>query len=676
VLVFDDTHWMDDASADLLRALMDGLGQRPWLVLSTRRDQPTGFFAPLEASPVVLELEPLDAAHAAALAHAATDELPLLPHEVEALTERAGGNPLFLNELLAAARAGQGLAELPDSVESLMMARIDRLSPTDRRVLRCAAVIGGTFQPSLVEAALEADAGDESVWNRLAEFLIEDDGAMRFRHALVRDAAYEGLPFRRRRELHERVGETIERAARDPEDEAALLSLHFFHAHAFDKAWRYSRVAGERAQAMYANVEAATFFDRALASARHRQGIAAEDRAAVREGLGDVLVRLSEFDKAARVYQAARRQRAADPVAEARIYLKEAQVPSWLGKLPQALRCVTRGLSVLEGLDDTAAAAERARLYALYAAVRTRQGRLLEAIRWCQLAVEEAQSADARDALAHAYFLLDWAYASLGRYEEAVYSSLALSIYEELGNLHRQGLVLNNMGVFAHFQGRWDDALDLYRRAEEAWAKMGDRWHVALATLNVGEVLSDQGHMDDAEPLLRDALRVARASHSGPLLGDVTVRLGRLLSRSGRFAEAHSVLTEAREQYELEADARIAECLVLEGEALAASQLATDALGRARSLDGGFDVLVMLHRTQGCAFLQLGRVEDARAALDRALEEARRRSLDYEVALVLDALALLEPTDGLRRERDTILERLGVVGIPQIPLRELAKTTA
>ncbi len=681
VLLFDDAHWMDDASSDLLRQLTDGLDLRAWLILVTRLDQPTGFAAPESSRPVVIVLEPLDAAHAAALANAASDDQPLLPHEVEALTERAGGNPLFLKQLLAAARQGEGLAQLPDSLESLMMARIDRLSPLDRRVLRCAAVIGATFQPALVVATLEEDAGDEDVWGRLEEFLVEEDGALRFRHALVRDAAYEGLPYRRRRELHERVGETIERAAAKPEDEAALLSLHFFHAHDFAKAWDYSRVAGERAQAIYANVEAAAFFERALAAARHRRDIAGEDRAEVLERLGDVLVRLSKFERAAHAYRASRRRRADDPVAEAQVFLKEAQVPSWLGKLPQALRSITRALAVLDGLDDTAARAERARLHALYAAVRTRQGRLQDAIRWSLIAVEEAQAADARDALAHAYFLLDWAYASLGRYEEAVYSPLALSIYEELGNLHRQGLVLNNMGVFAHFQGRWDDALDLYRRAEQAWDKMGDRWHVALATLNVGEVLSDQGRMDEAEPLLRDALRVARASQSGPLLGDVTLRLGRLLSRSGRFEEAHAVLAEAREQYELDADARIAECFVLEGEPGAALELSTDALGRARSLDGGFDVLVMLQRTHGCALLQLGRLDEARTALALALEEARRRSLDYEAALVLDVIAALaqvagEPAEDLRDERDAILERLGVVGIPEIPLAQPVGKTA
>ena len=305
LLVFEDTHWMDDASADLLRELIKGLEQRPWLVVVARRDQPTGFAAPEDAAAAVIELQPLGAAQAAALAHAATEETPLLPHEIEALTERAGGNPLFLTELMAVARQAGGITELPDSVESLMTSRIDQLSPTDRRVLRCAAVVGASFTKDLVDAALAPESPAPDVWERLGDFLVEEDGHLRFRHALVRDAAYEGLPYRRRREVHGRVGETIEeRAGEHAEDEAELLSLHFFHAHDFDKAWRYSRIAGERAGAIYANVEAAAFFERALAAARRRRDVPAEDRAKVLEALGDVRVRLGEFEKAGDAYRA------------------------------------------------------------------------------------------------------------------------------------------------------------------------------------------------------------------------------------------------------------------------------------------------------------------------------------------------------------------------------------
>ncbi len=94
-------------------------------------------------------------------------------------------------------------------------------------------------------------AGSEA-WDRLGEFVERDPnvaGAFRFRHALIRDAAYEGLSYRRRRELHGRVAEVIERRQGErPEDAAELLSLHYFNAGRWQEAWTYSRLAGDRAR--------------------------------------------------------------------------------------------------------------------------------------------------------------------------------------------------------------------------------------------------------------------------------------------------------------------------------------------------------------------------------------------------------------------------------------------
>jgi class 3 adenylate cyclase/tetratricopeptide (TPR) repeat protein len=690
LLVFEDTHWMDDASADLLRELIKELEQRPWLVVVARRDQPTGFAAPEDAAAAVIELQPLGAAQAAALAHAATEETPFLPHEIDALTERAGGNPLFLTELMAVARQAGGTTELPDSVESLMTSRIDQLSPTDRRVLRCAAVVGGSFTKDLVDSALAPESPAPDVWERLGDFLVEEDGHLRFRHALVRDAAYEGLPYRRRREVHGRVGGTIEeRAGEHAEDEAELLSLHFFNANEYGKAWRYSRIAGERAAGIYANMEAAAFFERSLAAASRIRDVAADDRAKVQETLGDVRIRLGEFEKAGRAYKASRKRSGISPLEEAQLMHKEALVPSWLGKLPLALRYASRALKMLAEVSGNDAAGERARLYALYGSIRIEQGLTLDAIKLCTRAVEEAESAGAREPLAHAYFLLDWCYASLGRYEEAIYSPRALAIYEELGNLQRQGLILNNMGVFAHFQGRWDEALDLYKRAEHAWAEAGDRWNGSMATANVGEVLSDQGRLEEGEPFLRDAFRVARASESGTRVSMVGVRLGRLLARTGRFEEAHPLLGDARDEYRdaaslaelCNAEAWIAECLMLQGDSEAALAFSTEVLGRGEALKGVFDVIALLNRVRGSALLQLGRLEEARVTLETAVAEARQRNASYELALALDSLATLaslagEEAEELESERDAILDRLGVVSISEIPLPQVAAKPA
>jgi class 3 adenylate cyclase/tetratricopeptide (TPR) repeat protein len=690
LLAFEDAHWMDEASADLLRELVRGLEERPWLVLVSRREQASGFSVPAGVEATMLELELLDPEQAAELVHVATEETPLPPHVVAALAERAGGNPFFLTQLLVAARSG-GLDELPDSVETLMLAQIDRLPPTDRFVLRCAAVVGASFTEELVVASLD-EPPDPGVWRRLAEYLEpQPDGQLRFRHALVRDAAYEGLPYRRRRELHERVGHTIEERTQKPEDEAALLSLHFFEAHDFGRAWRYSRTAAERAQAIYANVEAETLYTRAIASAK-RIGVEAYDLAKVREGLGDVAFRLGEFDRASRAYRRTRRGLEHDPVEDGRLLLKEAMVPFRQGRYPATIRWLGRGLKVLEDAPGPAAAAVRARLAVWYATTRMRQHRPREAVRWCRRVIAEAEGvADARDALAQAYDQLDRAYHVLGQLDQAVYSPQALAIYEELGRLEWVASVLNNMGVRAYIEGRWNETLDLLQRAREAWEATGDRWWASIATINIADIFIDQGRLEEAEPLVREARRIWRAAQTPMDVADANVLLGIIAARTGRFDEAATLLEEARDLYlssdepgeALNAQARLAECLVLQRQPAAALRLAEETLERAAASDDAVVTVCILKRVRGCAFLQLGRDEEGAGALQESLDFARSRrsdfgakSADYEIAITLDVVVRSqsagERARELVQERDAIFERLDVVAPPEVPLQSVS----
>ena len=686
-LVVEDAQFIDDSSSDLLHRLSQAARSLPHLLVIART-HPEGLWTDMEDAEqryLVFDLLPLSEREAAEILEIATDEEPLRPHEVEALARRSGGSPLFLVELLNVARSAGAMEALPDSVEAVVTADIDRLSPSDRIVLRYASVLGVTFDEVLLGAMLRDEiALDETLWNRLKGLVDRDaDGLLRFRNSLVHDAAYEGLPFRRRRELHTRVAQAIEARARVTSlaDEAGLLSLHFFHADDPERAWEYSRIAGDHAKRVYANVEAATSYRRALHAARRFRGAADTDVAAVAESLGDVRYRLGEFEAAGDAYRASRRHLPADPVAESRLMLKHALCPWRLGRYPQALRWLTRAIHLVEGLENPPAICQRANLYAWKGAIRQKQGRPLEAIAWCRRAVEAAEASGAREALAQAFIVLDWAYATRGRLDEAVYSRQALPIYEELGNLERQASTLNNLGQIAYYQGRWSESVDFSERAQHAWERAGDRWSASFAVVNRAEVLIDQGRLTEAEPLVKESLRIARASKSGSRIAEMARYYGTLMARLGRFAEARPLLAEAREEFEqagersevLVTEARIAESLVFEdvpGEAL---DLARSTLARARTFEGAFALVPTLERVRGLALLQLGRMAEARAALTESLDGARRDHADYDAALALDALAAVdrlagEPSGPVERERDAIFARLGVVATPRIPL--------
>ena len=671
VIVFEDVHWLDEASADLLAHVALTLEARPWLVVATRRDRPTTFSVPDAAHPVQIWLEPLSADASAELIERSIAEVPLAPQHAEELAVRAGGNPLFLTELLAAAQRSERLDDLPDSVEALMIREIDRLSPPARRMLRSAAVIGATFELDLLQTCL-GEPWNQETWQSLEDFVLPQRGkAFRFRHMLARDAAYEGLPYRRRRELHERVGEELEQRASDPDEEAGLLSLHFFHANRFDRAWHYARTAGARAQSIYANADAAAFFERAFAAGRHLR-VQRGELAAVAESLGDVRERAGDFRRAETAYRDARRLHEGDPVDEARLMLKHAWIPERLGRYSQALRWIRRAQRLLQQVDGELAARQRAQLDAWHASINVKQGRFAEAIDWCGRAVSEAELSDEKNARALAYCMLDWAYVALGSPEQATYSRRALILYEELGDLPGQAGVYNNLGMWAYFQGQWGEATELYTRAYEIRERMGDPIWAAVANENIAEILIDQGSLERAEPLVQSALRVFRSSGWREGQATATKLLGKLRSRSGRFDEALELLDAARSGFrevgassELnETEAWIAECHLLRGENGGALSLATEALSQAEAA-GGFQVAT-LKRVRAYALLRLDRTADARNAFAESLEAARARQVDYEVALSLEGLRRIDALEGapkdkaLEDELDAILERLEV----------------
>jgi class 3 adenylate cyclase/tetratricopeptide (TPR) repeat protein len=684
VLTVEDAHWMDEASTDLLGSLVRAAPGSPWLICVTRRDEDTGFVAPEGTHVQTLRPEPLGAGAAASLVHAATEESPLSPHEIEALTDRAGGNPLFLRELVAAARAGQSVEALPGSVEAAVTARIDQLSPDDRTLLRRLAVLGETFSEALLPAVTAEDMMSPDARGRLQEFVTSGPGQeLRFRHALIRDAAYEGLPYRIRRELHARVGEAIERASYpDLDEHAEVLALHYFAAGRYDAAWLHSRLAGRRASELYANVDAASSFERSLEAVRHVDDVPDEMKAELHEALGDVRERLGEYERAAGAYRAARRLLAGDPVAEARLMLKQGWIRDRSGRFTEALRWIGRGLREMADVGGEAAAKQRAQLTVSYAAVRQAQGRHREAIRWCRRTIEEAQAAGERDALAHAYYLLDWALVDIGKADEAVYSEPALAIYEELGDLAGQTTVLNNMAGFAYLVGDWTEALERYRRARQASLKAGDSVNAAVPAAGIAEILLEQGHLPEAEELLNEALRVWRAAGHWWGISYASLNLGRVAARAGDLKRAEGLLREAREGFDRggaagftsEVDARIAELQILQVRGEETMEL-LDQLAKDEGAEGGSATHgPLLYRLRGYALAQAGRSDEASQAFEESLRLGRARGAGHEVAATLAAIVDLarqegrEPPAGSETEVREICERLGIDSIPRSPL--------
>jgi len=236
------------------------------------------------------------------------------------------------------------------------------------------------------------------------------------------------------------------------------------------------------------------------------------------------------------------------------------------------------------------------------------------------------------------------------------------------------------LGMFAYFRGEWDNALELYKRAQATVHRTGNAVMDAIAISNIGEIALDQGRLDEAQQHFENASRVVRAARYRAGTAYVNINLARLAARQGRYSDALRIfeesIAESRDVGALEklteALARKAECLMLSGDVAAALSVADEGLAQARGLGGVPAQLPLLERLRGAALATNGDRDAAREALEGSLLAARERGAEYEVALTSLVMAGVQldasagEREGLRRAAETTLAKLGVVSTPDL----------
>jgi tetratricopeptide (TPR) repeat protein len=509
----------------------------------------------------------------------------------------------------------------------------------------------------------------------LSGFLEEPgEGRLRFRTAMVRDVAYEGLSFRRRRELHLRAAAAIEEeSVGHPDDAADQLAMHYSLGGNHERTWHYARIAADRSMRSYANVEAATQYERALESARHIHNELKPETEEAWIGLGQVRERAGLFDGALDAYRGALRSIGDDPIAQANVLLKRAIVRWLAGQYSMALSEATRATHLVEESKSDEALGVVAVATAFSAHVKLRQEKPHDALVWARRAVDEASAVGEMRALARAYGVIAWANLTLDDSGALEYCQKALQLYESLDDLAGQSDMSNNLGVLAYYAGRWGDALTYYESSREGAERIGNVVDVGFADMNIGEMLLDQGRLDEAEERLNRAVRVLRSSKEIYSATFAEVHLSRVLIERGDLARAESLLrsvwAEARASgftaREIEANLFLADCAIRRGEPVEALSLLDHTMLEAGSEASAYVLIEM--RLRGSALVAQGDFMAASEVTRKGLAGARDRRLDYDVAkflmlkerIVSGLGGEIDPEE--RVEARSILERLEVV---------------
>lgn len=678
IIVVDDAHWCDEASGRLLERMARACRARPWLMMVARRPVETGF---IPAHGDTLALAPMPDSEVRKLVQIATEAAPLRPYEMESLVRRAGGYPLFAEEILRAVRDTGSLEAVPESLEAAMTARVDALDPSARRVLQYATVLGHSFTVDVLEDLLN-DAGhafDPAHMERLEQFLVADgDGTTRFRSGLLRDTVYEAVSYRARRRLHASAGAVMERRSDDVRPVADALALHYSRSGENAQTWRFGRMAGDQARAKFANADAARFYELALDAARRAPEVDPAECIRVWRELGYARLDAGLLDGALESHRRALKLSGQAPFTRAEALYHLAKAKDYRGAFSSALRDLSLGRRLLEPLPDAQSAELAAGIEAFRAMLLISLDRPLQALQQARRAKVAAEGIGDKPSLASALMTEDLALLRLKGPGDGSGLRQALTVFEETGAVHSQAVVQGNLGMMAAIAGKWHEAAEWFSGAEALYLRCGDAVDAAVVAKNLGELLLSQGRLDAAEDKLADALRVMRACDWPEGVGIVEIQLGHLLIERGALEEADELLSRTASAFltlgqpscAVEASAVRAAGRVLAGEPEAALALLDEA-ERSAGEDAGM-MKPRLSLLRALALTSSARFDEALAQASQGRDSALVFGLPYEEGLLARAaLEIAGAADRPAEHDDDLvasarrLDDLGVVSAPR-----------
>ncbi len=551
VVVFDDLHWSDPASADLLIHLLPLVLEVPLLILCAMRphDQSEGWrvkeFAAREFPNHYVEFEvgKLSDTESDDLINAllTISDLPITLRE--RIQQKAEGNPFFVEEVVRnliekgvvvreeggsywQAQEPAKEIDLPDSLRALLIGRIDRLELGTKRTLQMASVIGRNFYQRILKQVAEPlqDVSKELLLLQESQLILETamnpEVEYMFRHELTRDATYETILRRQRRRYHRLVGEAIEKIFPDRiGEEADRLAHHFGEAGDKQRALKYHTLAGERAAKLYANPEAAASFARAIALA---QEMPDENKLTnlfiIRGRVLEVSGRYEEAVASYRQLEESGRSRGNQPMILAGI-LAQATVHSTYTDVfdpDKAQELCEAALILAKELGDYEAEAKtywNMMLQKLYS--RTKD--ISEVIEDGEHSLAISRTHNLREQTAYTLNDLVRPYASLGQTDKAFAAAEeAGRLFLEAGNMPMFVDNRTNFATGLALLGRLQEGLKVAEEAVEISQKIGTLWAKAFSKSSTAFILQEMGRLGEAIDAWRLAIRLGdEANFSG-----------------------------------------------------------------------------------------------------------------------------------------------------------------
>jgi predicted ATPase/class 3 adenylate cyclase len=526
LIVLEDCHWLDPLSHDLLEEIGRTLVDLPVLLvmayrppelqrLQAPRVSQLSYFTQIQLTDFTLqEAEQLISLK---LSQFFGPQTEISQELLQRITGRAQGNPFYIEELLNYLH-DQGFDpsnsealerfDLPTSLHSLILSRVDQLSESQKSLVKVASVIGRLFRaawlwgvyPELGEPThIKADLEALSYLDLTPLDTPEPELAYLFKHVITQEVAYESLPYATRAALHEQLGWFIERAySQVLEQYIDLLAFHYERSQNEVKKREYLRKAGEAAQANYANEAAISYYQRVLPL------LPIEEQGTVMLKLGEVLQLVGQWQEAGNLYRQA--------------------------------------LTLAEQLGNRSAQAWcQTAMGELY----RKQGLYSEAVVWFEQAQAGFAALGERVGAGQVLHYRGTLAAQQGDYEASrLFYEESLAIRRELDDKANIASLLSNLGLNAHEQGDYESARALYEESLDLRYELKNKWAIAVSLNNLGFLNLDQGDYEAARTQLEVAVGLQREVGDRSMLADALNNLGNVAREQGDYLSARALYEE------------------------------------------------------------------------------------------------------------------------------------
>ncbi len=527
IIMLDDCHWIDELSHDLLEVIARAIYNLPVMLLALYR-QPDG------SGQGVLRLSQFSYFSEIKLTDFTVDEarqliaLKLVKYfgdQVEApeafvteISKRSAGNPFYIEEIINYlntlgvdphdTKALQSV-DLPASIYSLILSRIDQLTEKQQSTIRIASVIGRLFRAATIWGGFP-DLGESEQINHDLQALAaadltpmdapEPESTYIFKHVLTQEIAYESLLYATRAMLHNQIGLYLESTLAGSLDrQVTLLAHHFEHSDNEEKKREYLLKAGDLSQSEYANSAAIDYYRKALPL-------------------------LPEPE-------------------QARVKLKIGKVYDTIGNFSEAEELFRQALAMAEAQGDPSL---QASCQIGIGEIHRKQSKYAESGQMFELARQVCTASNDLSGLAKSLVCSGSLALYQGDYESANnYYTQSLAIRRQLNQRADEANLLNNMAIVAANQGAFDEASAIFMQSLEIRRQLEDRWHIANSLSNLGQLAQLQGKYEEAREFLEEAVAIHQETGDKWMMGNAINNLANVYRDQQIFDRALQLYQES-----------------------------------------------------------------------------------------------------------------------------------